>query len=197
MQVQVAVVIVGAIPTIQAWVRILNETRGCVNIVAVVRSASYIPVLTSSTALDIAAALAKLVQGDDDLLLKDRPTRKSRESASRAARIKPDSGSRRQTGKRSDDGMESYRIEVGHKQGVQPGNIVGAIANESGIDPMDIGRIDIQDNHSIVDMRNGIPRIAPVGLRTLPTFRNPHSVDSAFRVAHSKWRNDKWHAFLS
>ena len=54
--------------------------------------------------------------------------------------------------------MESYRIEVGRKHGVQAGNIVGAIANESAIEPDDIGRINIQDDYSIVDMRKGIPR---------------------------------------
>ena len=54
--------------------------------------------------------------------------------------------------------MESYRIEVGRKHNVQAGNIVGAIANESAIDPDDIGRINIQDEYSIIDMRKGIPR---------------------------------------
>ena len=54
--------------------------------------------------------------------------------------------------------MESFRIEVGHKHGVQPGNIVGAIVNESEIDPLAIGRIDIQERFSVVDLRAGIPR---------------------------------------
>jgi ATP-dependent RNA helicase DeaD len=51
-----------------------------------------------------------------------------------------------------------YRIEVGHEHGVQPGNIVGAIANEAGIDAVHIGRIEIFDDHSIVALPAGMPK---------------------------------------
>ena len=51
-----------------------------------------------------------------------------------------------------------YRIEVGHEHGVQPGNIVGAIANEAGIDSAHIGRIEIFDSHSIVGLPAGMPK---------------------------------------
>ena len=53
--------------------------------------------------------------------------------------------------------MDSYRIEVGREQGVLPGNIVGAIANEIGIEGSIIGRIAIFDRHSIVDLPVGLP----------------------------------------
>jgi ATP-dependent RNA helicase DeaD len=46
---------------------------------------------------------------------------------------------------------------VGHEHGVQPGNIVGAIANEAGIDAQHIGRINIFDAHSTVDLPEGMP----------------------------------------
>ncbi|HEX2082951.1 MAG TPA: DEAD/DEAH box helicase, partial [Xanthomonadaceae bacterium] len=55
-------------------------------------------------------------------------------------------------------GMETFRIEVGHQHGVQPGNIVGAIANEAELDSRYIGRIDIRDDHSLVDLPEGMPR---------------------------------------
>jgi len=55
-------------------------------------------------------------------------------------------------------GMERFRIEVGHKHGVKPGNIVGAIANEAEIDAEYIGRIEIYDDHSTVDMPEGMPK---------------------------------------
>jgi len=55
-------------------------------------------------------------------------------------------------------GIARYRIEVGHEHGVQPGNIVGAIANEAGIDAAHIGRINIFDAHSTVDLPEGMPR---------------------------------------
>ena len=52
---------------------------------------------------------------------------------------------KRRTGKRSepDAGKERYRIEVGHQHDVKPGNIVGAIANEAGLDGEHIGHIEI------------------------------------------------------
>ena len=55
-------------------------------------------------------------------------------------------------------GMETFRIEVGHQHGVQPGNIVGAIANEADLESRYIGRIDIRDDHSLVDLPEGMPR---------------------------------------
>ena len=54
--------------------------------------------------------------------------------------------------------METYRIEVGHDHDVQPGNIVGAIANEAGLDSKNIGRIDIHDDYSLVDLPEGMPK---------------------------------------
>lgn len=48
--------------------------------------------------------------------------------------------------------MQTYRIEVGYQHGVKPGNIVGAIANEGGIDSKFIGRIEIYDDYSVLDM---------------------------------------------
>lgn len=55
-------------------------------------------------------------------------------------------------------GMETFRIEVGHVHGVQPGNIVGAIANEADLESRYIGRIDIRADHSLVDLPVGMPR---------------------------------------
>jgi len=55
-------------------------------------------------------------------------------------------------------GMETFRIEVGHAHGVQPGNIVGAIANEADLESRYIGRIDIRDEYTLVDLPEGMPR---------------------------------------
>jgi ATP-dependent RNA helicase DeaD len=57
-----------------------------------------------------------------------------------------------------DVGMESFRIEVGHAHGVKPANIVGAIANEAGLDSKYIGRIDIQDDYTVLDLPEGMPK---------------------------------------
>ncbi|MFO7628954.1 MAG: DEAD/DEAH box helicase [Prochlorococcaceae cyanobacterium] len=53
--------------------------------------------------------------------------------------------------------MERFRIEVGWRDRVKPGNIVGAIANEAGIAGRRIGRIQIFDTHSTVDLPSGMP----------------------------------------
>ena len=55
-------------------------------------------------------------------------------------------------------GMETFRIEIGHMHGVQPGNIVGAIANEADLESRYIGRIDIRDNYSLVDLPEGMSK---------------------------------------
>jgi ATP-dependent RNA helicase DeaD len=47
---------------------------------------------------------------------------------------------------------------VGHEHNVKPGNVVGAIANEAGIDSQYIGRIDIHDSYSTVDLPEGMPK---------------------------------------
>ena len=59
---------------------------------------------------------------------------------------------------KADVGMERFRIEVGHDHDVKPGNIVGAIANEAEIESEYIGRIEILDDHSIIDLPEGMPK---------------------------------------
>ena len=54
--------------------------------------------------------------------------------------------------------MDRYRIEVGRDDGVKPGNIVGAVANEGGIDGEHIGPINIHDSYSTIDLPEGMPR---------------------------------------
>lgn len=57
-----------------------------------------------------------------------------------------------------EDGMERFRVEVGHAHGVKPGNLVGAIANEAGLDSQNIGRIELFDSFSVVDLPEGMPK---------------------------------------
>jgi ATP-dependent RNA helicase DeaD len=54
--------------------------------------------------------------------------------------------------------METFRIEVGSAHGIKPSNVVGAIANEAGIEGVHIGRIDIREDHSFVDLPEGMPK---------------------------------------
>ncbi len=55
-------------------------------------------------------------------------------------------------------GMVRYRLEVGLAHGATPKHIVGAIANEAGLDSRYIGRIDLFDDHTLVDLPAGMPR---------------------------------------
>jgi ATP-dependent RNA helicase DeaD len=54
--------------------------------------------------------------------------------------------------------MITYRIEVGRNDDVSPKNIVGAIANEADIDAQFIGHITLHDDHSTVDLPEGMPK---------------------------------------
>ena len=56
------------------------------------------------------------------------------------------------------EGSERYRIELGHNHQVRPGNIVGAIANEAGLDGKHIGNIEIYDDYTTIDLPSGMPR---------------------------------------
>ena len=112
-------------------------------------------------AINIAAALAKLALGDKSLLLEEEPprSRDRRDSRDRKAgdRDRPLKKKHRKTRSGIPEGMERFRIEVGHEHDAKPGNIVGAIANEAGVDAEHIGHIDISDKFSLVDLPAGMP----------------------------------------
>ena len=69
--------------------------------------------------------------------------------------------------------MERFRIEVGWRDRIKPGNIVGAIANEAGLNGKAIGRIQIFDTHSTVDLPKGMPDHVFQGLRQLRVMNRP------------------------
>ena len=118
--------------------------------------------------IDVAAALAKLLQGDEPFLLEPRPEERpvpggftgrperERHAAEgerprrepRAAR-EPREAPRDRAGRGP---LEQFRLEVGADHGATPSSIVGAIANETGLAGRYIGGIDIQDDHTIVEL---------------------------------------------
>jgi len=134
------------------------------------------------SAVDIAAALASMARGSDPLLL-DKKQRESRPEFTpvSAPRERAERGERRDRPERferpersdkfagesygkkerilrpADPGKHTFRIEVGHQHGVKPGNIVGAIANEAGMDSKHIGRIEIYDDYSVLDLPDDMP----------------------------------------
>ncbi len=130
-------------------------------------------------AIEIATALVKLAQGASPLFLKDEPRRKQRQERNerfeRDDRSKNNHRGRDRDNNRGRDrdnkrkrpdqdqqelpkGMERFRLEVGRQHDVKPGNIVGAIANEAEIESQYIGRVVINENHSTVDLPEGMPK---------------------------------------
>lgn len=138
---------------------------------------------SGNTELQIAAALACMYQGKRPLFLTEAPPRKQRETSSGPGRDhshseRPERPERRfqkdkerprnrKTEDAPEEGMERFRIQVGHSHGVKPGNIVGAIANEAELDSQYIGRINIFDDYSTVDLPEGMPRDIFQSLKTV------------------------------
>lgn len=146
---------------------------------------SYMPVIeaimkeSEASPELVMAALAKVAQGNEPLLLseKDRPDVHAKPSfkdradhSDRGAR--PDRGrsSSRDGGRdggrerkpsrprgNPDTGMKRFRIDVGYVHGAKPGNIVGAIANEGDMSSKNIGAIDIHDNYTLIDLPETMP----------------------------------------
>ncbi len=123
-----------------------------------------------SDPLLVAAALVRMVQGEEPLLLADMPERKQTARASG----KDQGGSTKSAGQGRTEkkvdyrarplkefpeiAMRRYRLDVGYQHDAMPGNIVGAIANEAEIDSCYIGNIDIHDDFSLIDLPDGMPR---------------------------------------
>ncbi|MBB3207192.1 ATP-dependent RNA helicase DeaD [Rhodopirellula rubra] len=116
----------------------------------------------------IAAALAEISLQGRPFMMKDRPAARSEDRGGRFDRGDHFGGSdrggahgrgnkpNRQLGPPR-EGMVRYRIEVGWQDGVKPGNIVGAVANEAGIEGQYIGPINIRDEFSTIDLPEGMP----------------------------------------
>jgi ATP-dependent RNA helicase DeaD len=98
-------------------------------------------------ALELAAALAKKLQGNTPFFLEDRPQRAEKPYQKRGER----------NNNRHSDGMTRYRLNVGRKDGVQPGNIIGAIANETGLPGKFIRNLTIEGGYSLVDLPSDLP----------------------------------------
>ncbi len=102
-----------------------------------------------------------LVQGDESWLQNlgrqgqrfERRDGRFSDRGERGDRRRPERASRP-----PEDNMERFRVEVGHRDRVKPGNLVGAIANESGLQGRMIGRIQIFESHSFVDLPKGMPQ---------------------------------------
>ncbi len=127
--------------------------------------------------IDIAAALAHMSNNNKSFLLNEsefkhlkdkRPFKDDYDERNERPNSRRDRGERKKKapmgGKATalkgmpDVQMKRFRVEVGYDHGVKPGNIVGAIANEAGLDSKMIGQIEIYDGYSVVDLPDGMPK---------------------------------------
>jgi ATP-dependent RNA helicase DeaD len=76
-------------------------------------------------------------------------------------------------------GMERYRVEIGKSQGLKPGHLVGIIANEAGIDGSEIGRINIFENYTTIDLPEGLPKELLKQLKKVLLFGKPLKIAKA------------------
>jgi ATP-dependent RNA helicase DeaD len=131
------------------------------------------------------------------------PERFARDAAARAPRPRRDG---------PEPGMHTYRVAVGHLHGVKPGNLVGAIANEAELDAKNIGRIDIREAYSLIDLPEGMPAATLAHLRTVRVAgqrlmislagerdaqpderpRRPHRTDEGFAPPKRKFDKPKF-----
>jgi len=188
-------------------------------------------------AVEIAAALASLVQGKTPLFL-DAPARSSRReqapttapaapaepekplthsqqrAARRAARERSDAPieavesrpakapkrneraaadeftAKRQREREIDAELETYRVEVGKQHGVKPANIVGAIANETGLEGKFIGRVVINEDHSYVDLPSGMPKEVFRDLQKVRVAGQQLQISRALQTQVNKMRRE-------
>ncbi|MFK7733115.1 MAG: DEAD/DEAH box helicase [Pseudomonadales bacterium] len=91
--------------------------------------------------------------------------------------------------------MESFRLAVGYQHEVSPGDIVGAIANEAGVDSEYIGRIELFDDYSTVDLPTGMPKetfqhLKKVRVRQVPLAIERTAAEPKSKKPHKKKRKD-------
>ena len=117
-----------------------------------------------------------LLQGNDDFtqVRANGPGREGRDRDPREREPRRRIGGRpeRPIGEPEAD-MERYRVELGWRDRIKPGNLVGAIANETGLNGRAIGRIQIFDTHSVLDLPKGMPDEVFQNLRQLRVLNKP------------------------
>lgn len=151
---------------------------------------------------DIAAALAVLSRDGESFLMEAEPEPVAPPRREREPRERPP--------RRFDDGpkvgrdgqeMTTYRIAVGKRHRVQPGAIVGAIANEGGLRRGDFGHISIRADHSLVELPKDLSpqtldalrstRISGVLIQLQPDSGAPSGRPSSYRGRDDRRGDDR------
>ncbi len=149
-----------------------------------------------ASGLEIAAALAKMNQGDTPLLLSEKSEKLYSHEDERSKRTHQPANPKSMN-LVPEKGKKRFRIEVGKSHGVKPGNIVGAIAGETDIETSDIGRIDIYNQFSLIDLpedtsENALNKLKKVRVSGKPMQMSLTSEDSVQRRKKS-FKSGKQH----
>jgi len=136
---------------------------------------------------EVAAALAWMVQRErplqaEESAFDDRTAPPSRKNDKGAKPRKKENRDDILEKRRSFAGgaLQRYRIEVGRNQGASPKEIVGAIANEGGIEGRHIGQIHLFADYSTVELPASLPRdilelLQHTRVRQCPLHIRPYS----------------------
>ncbi|GAA0518762.1 ATP-dependent RNA helicase DeaD [Saccharopolyspora subtropica] len=116
--------------------------------------------------VEIAAALAAMVQGDRPLLLDPEP---GAEPSRDGDLFEP-----------STSETETYRVEVGRRNRVTPRALVGALANEGGVPSKYIGHIDIRSEHTLIELPADLPD------ELLSKLRNTQVAGRGLRISRAE-----------
>jgi ATP-dependent RNA helicase DeaD len=125
---------------------------------------------------DIAAAAVKLAQvardgagkAEADIPEVAPPRERSRPERGTTRGARPavrGAGVGRGARRKPDADVTRLYIGIGRASGMRPADIVGAIANEAGVNPREIGAIDIADKFSIVEVPEGEAKTIIAALR--------------------------------
>ena len=127
--------------------------------------------------MDVATAAIKLAHeargagvggAHDDVEIPQVTQRADEQDGRRGGRPKPKGKRDKRPATPRNDGrgdITRLYIGLGRSSGVRPGDIVGAIANEAGINPRGIGAIDIADKFAIVEVPQEEARSIVAALR--------------------------------
>ncbi|MBB3045781.1 ATP-dependent RNA helicase DeaD [Litorivivens lipolytica] len=120
----------------------------------------------------VAAALAFMAQRDRSII--PPPARKEREFEGKSKPVLHEP-----TLAPEDVAMETFRMAVGKQHNVTKGDIVGAIANEAGIENRYIGKIRIFQDYSIIELPDGMPNDLLAHLRKVRVRQQPMMLERA------------------
>ena len=109
------------------------------------------------TAEQIAGGLVYLVQKERPLILEKEVENKNRAKKRQNSKEPTKKGPKKKNHDADSPIMETFKIFIGHNDQVTPREIVGAIANEANISSRYIGKINIHDDHSIVQLPENMP----------------------------------------